>query len=44
MKSWEWHTGNTIADFDKFNEFYAIEANKGTLWTPAAGVDPPTEL
>ena len=32
-KSWEWHMGNAITDFDKFNEFYAVEANKCTLLT-----------
>jgi hypothetical protein len=31
-------------DFDKFSEFYAIEANKGTLWMPAAGDGAPAEL
>ena len=37
-KSWDWHTGDAITDFTKCNEYYAVEANKGTLWTPAAGV------
>ena len=36
-KSWDWHTGDAITDFTKCNEYYAVEANKGTLWTPAAG-------
>ena len=31
-------------DFDKFSEFYDVEANKGTLWTPAAGDGAPAEL
>ena len=37
LKSWEWHTGDAVTNFDKFSECYAVEANKGTLWTPAAG-------
>ena len=43
-KSWEWHTGNAVTDFDKFSEFYDVEANKGTLWTPAAGNGAPAKL
>jgi hypothetical protein len=43
-KAWEWHTGNAVMDFDKFSEFYDVEANKGTLWTPAAGDGAPAEL
>ena len=43
-KSWEWHTGDAVADFDKFSEFYDVEANKGTLWTPAAGDGAPAKL
>jgi hypothetical protein len=44
LKSWKWHTGNAITDFNKFSEFYAVEANKGTLWTPAAGNGAPTKV
>jgi hypothetical protein len=43
-KAWEWHTGDALTDFDKFSEFYDVEANKGTLWTPAAGDGAPAEL
>ena len=35
-KLWEW--------LDKFNDFYAVEANKGTLWTLVAGNRAPAEL
>ena len=43
-KAWEWHTGNAVTDFDKFSEFYDVEANKGTLWMPAAGDGAPAKL
>jgi hypothetical protein len=36
-KLWDWHTGNAITDFTKCEEFYPVEANKGTLWMPGAG-------
>ena len=40
-KSWEWLTGDAV---DKFSKFYNVEANKGTLWTPAAGDGAPAKL
>ncbi len=40
-KSWEWHTGNAIADFAKVKAYYTVKANKGTLWTPGANDGPP---
>jgi hypothetical protein len=43
-KAREWHTGNAVTDFDKFSEFYDVEANKGTMWTPTAGDGAPAEL
>jgi hypothetical protein len=43
-KSWEWHTGDTIADFAKVKAYYAVEANKGTLWTPGANDGPPSAV
>jgi len=43
-KTWEWHTGDAVMDFDMFNEFHDVEANKGTLWTPTAGEGAPAEL
>jgi hypothetical protein len=36
-KTWEWHTGHALCDFEKLAEFYASDANKGKLWTPGAG-------
>jgi hypothetical protein len=36
-KTWDWHTGQAVGDFEKLGEFYAVEANKGKLWTPGAG-------
>ncbi len=35
-KSWERHTGPTVADFSKLEAFYANDTNGGTLWTPTA--------
>jgi hypothetical protein len=43
-KSWEWHTGDAIADFVKVEVYYAVEANKGTLWTPGANDGPPSAV
>jgi hypothetical protein len=43
-KSWEWHTGDALADFTKLENFYARDANKGTLWTPAAGDGAPAAI
>jgi hypothetical protein len=43
-KSWEWHTGNAIADFAKVKAYYAVEANKGTLWLPGANYGPPSAV
>jgi len=28
-KTWEWHAGDAVTDFDKFCEFHEAEANKG---------------
>jgi hypothetical protein len=42
-KTWEWHTGEAIMDFDKFSEFHGVETNNGNLWTPAAGDGAPAE-
>jgi len=30
-KTWDWHTGDAVTDFDKFSEFHDVEANKGNL-------------
>jgi len=43
-KTWEWHAGNAVTDFDKFSEFHEVEASKGNLWTPSAGDGVPAEL
>jgi hypothetical protein len=43
-KTWEWHTGNAVSNFDKFMEFHDMEANKGNLWTPIVGDGAPTKL
>ena len=43
-KTWDWHTGDAVMDFDKFIEFHNVEANKGNLWTPTVGDGAPAEL
>ncbi len=43
-KSWEWHRGNAITDFTKVKAYYAVKANKGTLWTPGANDGPPSAV
>ena len=43
-KTWEWHAGDAITEFEKFREFHDVEANKGNLWTPTAGDGVPAEL
>ena len=43
-KTWEWHTGDAVMDFEKFSEFHNVEANKGNLWTPTVGDGVHTEL
>ncbi len=43
-KTWEWHAGDAITDFDKFCEFHEAAANKGNLWTPTAGDGVPAEI
>ena len=43
-KTWEWHAGEAITDFDKFREFHEVEANRGNLWTPTAGDGTPSVL
>jgi hypothetical protein len=43
-KTWEWHAGEAITDFDKFREFHKVEANRGNLWTPTAGDGTPAIL
>jgi hypothetical protein len=43
-QSWEWHTGNAIADVTKVEAYYAVEANKGTLWMPGANDGPPSTV
>jgi len=43
-KTWEWHAGDAVTDFEKFREFHDVEANKGNLWTPTAGDGVPAEL
>jgi len=43
-KTWEWHAGAAVTDFNKFSEFREVEANKGNLWTPTAGDGVPAEL
>ena len=43
-KLWDWHTGNAITDFTKWEELYAVEANRCTLWTPGAGDGAPAEI
>jgi hypothetical protein len=35
-KSWEWHMGTAVNDFDKFDKYHANVANQGTLWRPGA--------
>jgi hypothetical protein len=44
LKLWEWHMSNAVTNFDKFNDFYAVEANKGTLWTPVASDRAPAKF
>jgi hypothetical protein len=36
--------GNAITDFAKVKVYYAVEANKGTLWMPGANDDPPSAV
>ena len=43
-KTWEWHAGDAITDFDKFREFHDVEANRGNLWTLTAGDGTPAVL
>jgi hypothetical protein len=43
-KTWDWHTGDAVMDFDKFSEFHDVEANKGNLWTSTVGDGVPAEL
>jgi hypothetical protein len=43
-KTWDWHTGDAVMDFDKFSEFHDVEANKGNLWMPTVGDGVPAEL
>ena len=43
-KLWDWHTGKAITDFTKCEELYAVEANRGTRWTPGAGDGAPEEI
>jgi hypothetical protein len=43
-KTWEWHAGEAITEFDKFREFHEVEANRGNLWTPTAGDGTPAVL
>jgi hypothetical protein len=43
-KTWEWHAGDAITDFDKFREFHDVEANRGNIWTPTAGDRAPAVL
>jgi len=43
-KTWDWHTGDVVMDFDKFNEFHGVEVNRGNLWMPTVGDGAPAEL
>jgi hypothetical protein len=43
-KTWDWHTGDAVMDFDKFIKFHNVEANKGNLWTPTVGDGAPAKL
>jgi hypothetical protein len=43
-KTWDWHTGDAVMDFDKFSEFHDMKANKGNLWTPTVGDGVPAKL
>ena len=43
-KTWEWHTGDSVTNFDKFMEFHNMEANEGNLWMPTVGDGPPAKL
>jgi hypothetical protein len=35
-KSWEWHTGNVINNYDRFEAYYSNAAHQGTLWISGA--------
>ena len=43
-KTWDWYSGTAVADYDKFKDQHARDANKGSLWTPAAGNGTPTKI
>jgi hypothetical protein len=36
---WEWFSGNAVTNFAAFEDHYAADASRGTLWTPVAGED-----
>ena len=43
-KTWDWYSGTAVNYYDKFKDHHATDENKGSLWTPAAGVGTPTEI
>ena len=43
-KTWDWYLGTAVADYDKFKDQHTADANKGSLWTPAAGDGTPTKI
>ncbi len=35
-KTWEWHLGNAITEFEACDDYFTVKTNQGTLWTPDA--------
>jgi hypothetical protein len=38
-KTWEWFSGDAVTHFAAFNDHYAVDASRGTLWMPVTGED-----
>jgi hypothetical protein len=38
-KTWEWFSDDAVTNFAAFEDHYAADASRGTLWTPVAGED-----
>ncbi len=40
-KTWQWFTGKTVKDEDKFLKYFGNQTNQGTLWKPVVNVGTP---
>ncbi len=38
-KTWEWFSSNAVTNFAAFEDHYATNASRGTLWMPVTGED-----